>query len=36
MLLFHLLDSIYQELVSLLIFAKFYLDKVNKNNNGIS
>ena len=29
MLLFHLLDSIYQELASLLIFAKFNLNKVS-------
>ena len=35
-LLSHLLDSINQELASLLIFAEFSLDKVNKNNNGIS
>ena len=32
----HLLDCINQELASLLIFAKFNLNKVCKNDNGIS
>ena len=32
----HLLDGINQELASLLIFAKFNLNKVCKNDNGIS